>query len=75
MQLRIPQGGRCIISDDDPRAIKIRQGYSYDFENSELVVSDQKDKPDFSALLTKLNGKTATDAEVQSILHYLDKFR
>lgn len=63
------------FSDADERAVKIRSGYGYSFnEAGELVVSDEKTNLDITAHLTKLKAGTASSPEIQTVLaHLLEK--
>jgi len=71
MKLPIPNGGRMIISDDDPRAIKIRQGFEYKFQNGALIVTNKETRPNLSDLKVKLEKRTASLPELQQIVEYL----
>lgn len=72
MKLNIPGGGHITFDDSDEKAVKIRQGYGYHFENGiELVIEDEKKNPNFELLLPKLKTKKATLNDVQEVLAYL----
>ena len=72
MQIKFP-GGSYTIMDNDPKAIKIRKGFAYSFENGELVVSDNKIHIDKDDLEDKLSQGRATNKEIQDVLLYLLK--
>ena len=70
MQIKTPSS-YLYIDDNDSRAIIIRQGYEYIFENGELVVTDKKTKLDIEDRLLKLKNGTVDKREIEQILHYL----
>jgi len=72
MTLPFP-GVSVTIGDDDPRAIKIRQGFAYSFENGELVVSNNKTNLDREDLEDKLTRGIASTREIQTVLLHLLK--
>lgn len=72
MKLTFP-GAIIELSDNDPRAIKIRQGFGYSYKNGELVVSNQQTELDRESLETKLSAGTATARELQTVLLHLLK--
>lgn len=49
MRINFEGGGHMTISDSDPKAIKIKQGYSFKCKNGELAVTDKKTNFDWDA--------------------------
>ncbi len=73
MQLKFP-GASVSISDQDERAIKIRQGFAYSLNtDGRVVVSDQKTNIDREDLEAKLKSGIANTREIQTILLHLLK--
>jgi len=42
MRIEILGGGHTTIADDSPNALKIREGFDYEFKDGELVVKRTK---------------------------------
>jgi len=60
------------VGDDDPEAIKIRQGYDWKLdEKGRVVILNTKSSPDFETILPKLKKGSAETPEIQSVLAHL----
>jgi len=68
--MRIPiNGGHISINDNNPLAIKIRQGYEYSLDKEgNLSVGTNKVNYDLDTFQKKLENKTATLTDVQEYL-------
>ncbi len=66
-------GFSTTLDDTSADAVSILAGYTYTLDNHGTVVLGSQTNPDFTTILTALDGGTATNAQIQSLLAYVTR--
>jgi len=68
MRLELPNGAHMTIGDDNPMAVKIRQGYDWEVKDGELKIKTTKKNYDLESFIIKLKAGTTNPKEVEEFL-------
>ncbi len=72
--MKLEKNGTFIyIDDSSSEAVSILAGYTWTLDDSGAIVIGSQTDPDFTTILTALDGGTATNAQIQSLLAYLTR--